>query len=371
MSEEQKDVTSKAAERKPVRPVLIVSERTLYDYSVFLKHLLAGLADESVPVALVCRPECDVDSVVLPMVEVVRHPVIDLPLMGRQNRKMLVGRLEKFGPTVLHCLSESKARLTRQLAVQLDLPYVMSVDSLQRRWAGLAISSRHCARIIVPAKSIADNFARRYPGLAGRVMQINLGTFVDETGRCSYEPGEFTGMVTTHPLNKADDYENLLNAVRHLVIDGYELMLVIMGSGRGEWQLRKLLRALGLLWIVTIVPRLTAWRSVLAAGHIFIRPQPNNVFDPFLLEAMSVGAAVAGCKGGVDDLIDDGRHCVLFDPADELSIYSSLQKLLDRPEFARRLATEAQQYLRENHSVSTMVAKIVQTYHDAEQWYRR
>jgi glycosyltransferase involved in cell wall biosynthesis len=72
----------------------------------------------------------------------------------------------------------------------------------------------------------------------------------------------------------------------------------------------------------------------------------------------------------VDDLISDGENCAVFDPADELSIYSSLQKLLDSPELARRLASGAQQYLRENHSVSKMVAEIIQAYRDAERWYR-
>jgi hypothetical protein len=216
MSEEQKSFTSKPAEKKVFRPALIVSERTLYEYSIFLKHLVVGLADESVPAALVCRPDCDVDSVVSPTVEVIRHPVIDLPLLGPQNRKMLVGRLEKFGPTVLHCFSESKARLTRHLARELDLPYVLTVNSLQKRWRRLPISPRHCAKIMAPAKSIGADFSKSYPGLAGRIIQVNLGTFVEEAGQCSHEPGAFTSMVMTHPLNKANDYENLLNAVKHL-----------------------------------------------------------------------------------------------------------------------------------------------------------
>jgi glycosyltransferase involved in cell wall biosynthesis len=371
MSEGQKHPVAETVERKPVRPVLIVSEHTVYEYSLFLKHLLAGLADESVPTVLVCRPDCDIDSVVPPTVEVVRHPVLDLPLMGYQNNKILIERLADFKPTVLHCLCESKARLTMQLAQQLDLPYVLTVNSLQKRWGRLSISLRCCAEIITPAKSIAASLVAAYPRCAERVRQINVGTFVEETSHTFCETGEFASMVITHPLHRIDDFENLFNALKHLVIDGYELMLVIMGGGRAERQLRKLLRTLGLRWVVTIVPRLTAWRSVLAAGDIFIQPQPRDAFDPLLLEAMSVGATVAGCKGGVDDLIIDGQTSVVFDPNDEVSIYNNLQRLFDRPEFAHQIAEGAQQYLRENHSVSKMVADILQTYRDAEQWYGR
>jgi len=370
MSEERKDSVTEAVEKRSLRPVLIVSEQTVYEYSMFLKHLLAGLTDESVPAVLVCRPGCDVDSIVSPTVEVVRHPVVDLPLMGHLNRKMLVERLEKFGPTVLHCLCENKARLTRQLAQQLDLPYVLTVNSLQKRWGRLAISSRCCAEIIAPARSIAANLMEVYPRFGERIRQINVGTFAEETAGCFREVGRVPTMVTACSLNSADDFENLFGAVRHLILDAYEFMFVVIGGGRAEGQVRKLLHALGLLWIVTIVPRLTAWRSILAAGDIFIQPQPSGAFDPFLLEAMSVGSAVAGCKGGVDDLMVEDETCVIFDPNDELSIYNNLQRLLNRREFARKLAKGAQEYLRENHSVSKMVADILQTYRDAERWYK-
>jgi glycosyltransferase involved in cell wall biosynthesis len=320
---------------------------------MFLKHLLAGLTAESVPAALVCHPKCDVDSVVSPLAEVVRYPVFDLPFLGRQNRRVLAERLANFKPTVLHCLCESKAKLTRQFSQQMDLPYVLTVHSLQKRWKPLSISLTlsislsHCARVIVPTNSIAASLSAAHPNLSGRLEKINVGTFAGETSRCFREPGGLVSMVTAHPLNRVDDFENLFRAVKHLVIDGYDFLLVVMGKGRAETRLRKLLRGLGLRWIVTIVPRLEPWRSVLAAGDVFLRPQPRAVFDPLLLEAMSVGSVVAGCQGGVDDLI------------------------IHRPEFARQLAQGAQQYLRENYSVSRMVADILQSYRDAEQWYEQ
>jgi glycosyltransferase involved in cell wall biosynthesis len=178
-------------------------------------------------------------------------------------------------------------------------------------------------------------------------------------------------MVTAHPLDDVDKLENLFGAVRHLLIDRYEFMFVVIGSGQAESQLRKLLAALDLLRIVTIVPRLKPWRSVLAAGDIFVQPVASAAFNPLLLEAMSVGAAVAGCKGGVDDLIIEDQTAVVFDPEDELSIYGSLQQLFNRREWARQLARGAQEYLRENHTVSQMISSTLRTYRDAEQWYRR
>jgi len=365
MNNEPKNLTSRNAQKKPIQPVLIASEHTVYEYSTFLGHLLVGLADESVPVALVCPTDSDVDSLVSGAVEIIRHPSHKLPLIKWLNRNILIEQLEKFKPTVLHCLCESNATLTRQIAHQLDLPYVLMVNSLQKRWGEFPVSLSHCAKIIVPANSIAANIAKVHPRFAERTEQINIGTFVEQKCNCFSKPSRLPSMVIAHPLDNANDFENLFNAARHLVIDGYEFIMVIISGGKAEGQLRKLLAALGLTQVITIVPRLKPWRSVLAAGDIFIQPQPINSFNPLLLEAMSVGSAVAGCKGGVDDLIIENKTAIIFDPADELSIYSCLQQLLNRHEFARQIAKNAQQYLRENHSPSKMIAATLQTYYNA------
>ncbi len=147
-------------------------------------------------------------------------------------------------------------------------------------------------------------------------------------------------------------------------------MLVIIGGGQAERGLRKLLEALRLSQTVIIVPRMEPLRSVLAAGDIFIQSVASDAFNPLLLEAMSVGSAVAGCKGGVDDLIIEDKTAVVFDPADQLSIMGALQRLFDRRELARQLAKEAQDYLRESHTVSKMISSILQIYREAEQWYK-
>jgi len=352
------------------RLALIASKQTLFEYSTFLEHLLVGLADESIPVALVCPSGCDVDAVVSGTSEVIRYPTFELPFTEHINRKILVEQLIKFEPAVLHCLCESNASLTMHLAQQLGLPYVLTVNSLRKHWGHLSISQQWCAGIIVPAKSIAESVVKTYPHLADRIKQINVGTFVQEKSNCFSDPSRLTSIVVALAdggLDNADDFENLFNAVRHLMIDRYEFMVVVVGEGKAETQLRKLSAALGLSQIVTIVPRLKPWHCVFAAGDIFIQPQPAYSFNPLLVEAMSVGAAIAACRGGVDDLVIENQTAAVFDPDDELSIKSTLQGLFDRREFARKIAQAAQNYLRENHTVSKMISATLQSYYDAAQ----
>jgi glycosyltransferase involved in cell wall biosynthesis len=355
------------------RLALIASKRTLFEYSTFLGHLLVGLADESIPVALVCPPGCAVDSVISGTTEVIRYPVLELPFTEHINRKILVKQLAEFQPAVLHCLCESNASLTMHLSEQLGLPYVLTVNSLRKRWDRLLISQQWCAGIIVPAKSIVESVAKTHPHLADRIRQINIGTFVQERINCFSDPSRLASIVVAPAdggLDNVDDFENLFNAVKDLMVDRYEFMMAVVGEGKAEMQLRKLLAALGLSQIVTIVPRLKPWHCVFAAGDIFIQPQPTSAFNPLLVEAMSVGAAVAACRGGVDDLIIENQTAVVFNPDDEISIKNTLQALFDKREFARKIAQGAQNYLRENYTASKMISATLQTYYDAGKWCR-
>ncbi|MBN2181812.1 MAG: glycosyltransferase family 4 protein [Sedimentisphaerales bacterium] len=358
-------MASESTKKKSHRIALIVSEHTVTEYGTFLGHLLIGLADESIPVALVC-PECsNLDSIILGAAEIIRYSSLDLPFIAHFNKRLLTDSLMKFKPTILHCLCESMAPLVRQLARRLELPYVLMVNSLQERWDRLVVSVKRCASIVVPARSIAQNITATYPRFGEIVHQINIGTFAAQTCRCFSTSSRIPTIIISHPFDNSEEYEKLFGALRHLRIEGHEFLVVVIGGGRAERQLWKLLAALAMLQIVTIVPRQTPARMVLNAGDIFIRPQPNTRYDIFLLEAMAVGAVVAGCKGGVDDLIIENETALIFDPDDELSIVGTMQRLLGRQELTRKIAKNAQENLRKNCSVSEMISSTVRLYESA------
>jgi len=146
-------------------------------------------------------------------------------------------------------------------------------------------------------------------------------------------------------------------------------MVAVMGTGPAEHRIRQRLIELGLSDVVTLVPVLDPWRSVVVAGDIFVQPQPLRAFSMFLLEAMAVGTAVAACWGGVDDLIIPNETAVVFEPDREPSLRQALRQLLDEHDFARRLATTAQEHIRTHHSVSAMISATLATYLEAQQSY--
>jgi hypothetical protein len=347
-----------------IRPALIVSDKTISDYQSYLNHLLVGLVDKSITVALVCDSQWQIEPLVLPSIELIQHNLLSLPWLGAVSYRKLIEQLIDFKPTVLHCICEKELRLVKKLAQQMDLPFILSVNSLNRfRIPGRLMNNLFA--VIVSSQTIAENIINTKPALAERLKLINMAAFVDGPTNCFTQLNQQVCMVSAGPLKDESVFECLLSAIRYLAIEGYEFMLFIMGQGPAERRLRKRISNLGISEVVTIVPQLQDWRSILSAADIFIRPWPEKTFSPLLLEAMSTGTAVAACTGGVDDLIIDGQTAVVFDQEDEISIMNTLRALLNRPEDAHNLAVRAQEYIKENHKVSDMVDSILQTYQQA------
>lgn len=378
-------------QKKSHRVALITSEHTFSQYPVFLKHLLIGLADESIPVALVCPQSCNVDSLIIGAVEVIRYPVLELPFVGYFNNKMLIDRLMKFKPTMLHCMCESQAKETKNLAWRLNLPYILTINSLHKRISlsnnfgtRLPISEVHCKKIMVPTTSIADNIIKMYPHLSDIVQHVNHGFFTAAKTSCFSHQSDFITLIMAYPTRYSEEIENIFTAIRHLKIDGYDFLIFLISSdsqfprmsffnkrsnfaasaSRTENKLWKMLNALDLAQVVTMIPVQIPASFVLSSGDIFIYPRPNYIFNSILLEAMSVGTAVIAKPGGVDDMLIPDETAVILENEDEHGIMLTLQKLLDRPEFARQLAKNAQQYVKKNYSVSNMIAQMLQIYNE-------
>jgi glycosyltransferase involved in cell wall biosynthesis len=354
--------------RKLLRPALIVSRNTLVERSTFLGRLLIGLADESIATTLICPGGYNVDSLVPPPISVLTYPLMDLPLIEYFGVGWLASQLAKFKPTVLHGLCESEAALTCRLARRLDLPYVQTVHSLAGRFGHVRVCPQRCAAISAPAETVCKHLREAYPRFADCVRQIHIGTFIEEDTICFSDSSRLTTIVLAQPLRRASDFEPFFRAVKALLAEGREFLVIIMGSGPAEHRLRRLLEKLELSQAVTIVPILEPWRSVLAAGDIFVQPQPAKAFNTFLLEAMGLGTAVAACLGGVDDLLVPDQTAAVFDPNDEQSIRQALTRLLGEPDFARRLAKTAQDHVRADYSVSQMIAATLEMYTQAQQY---
>ena len=346
------------------RPLIIADAQTVRDFCSSFRHLLFGFEAQNVTSAMVVPPASDIESVLFPGAGIVEHPVLRFPLFYFQNRNLLISRIEEIRPTLIHCFGATKTVLAHWLADYFNIPALITINSGRINTPAKMIIYKYFERIIVPSGKIGELLKQK--GLpAGKISQMNVGTFTDEGCACFAWPDRMASMIVHGSFDKFSDYEPLLGAIRHLSVDGYEFVVAFMGSGRAEKQMREFIKATGLLQTVTIVPQIRPLRAVFRGCDILIHPGCFDKFDPAVIEAAGAGLAIAADKENVEEFLQDGSTAVLFDSKDELSIYSSIQKILDDKNLAKNIALNAQNYLRTNNSVSTMVDDLLKIYSEA------
>lgn len=365
------DQLTESSPGMPVKPVFLVGKPVFQQYSSYIRRILVGLSGAAHASALVCPSCVDSQAILCPSVEQIEHPALRLPIFWSQNRKILLDRLLRFKPTILHTFYPGQIHLAHWLSKQLELPCVVTFHKQPPRRVCFEKSLRHAVKVIVPSEPIADHLLQKCPGLKDRIEHIRIGSFVEDRCCCFSRDGHIASLIVAHPLNSFKRFEPFLNAVRHLVLDGFEIMVAIMGKGKAEKAIRAYIRKLGLTSTVTVVPPIRPMRSVFSGADIYVHLSESRDFDAQLLEAMSVGLAVVGSPEKVSGLMVDGQTAALWDPQDELNIYGCLKNMLGQREKSRQLAQNAQAHLRQNNSVSHMVDKLMVTYTEAQQWHKQ
>lgn len=352
-------------DNKNIRPVVVADLSTIERYGAFLRRQFVGIANRSCPIMLIIPPSAHVGPMISPSVSLVRYPIYKLPFLRKKNRLALLEKITPFKPTVIHCVSPSKLSLSIFLARALDLPYVVTFNETVRKYRHRHITDR-CKKLIAASSAVAGDLQQAYPRYASRIQTLNIGAFVEDTCACFDPPRQVTSIIIARSLDRIEDYLPLLNAARHLAIEGRDFIIALIGKGKAERKLHKMVNELGLGQVVTIVPSINPLRSVMSGADIFIEPCEVRGLNSRLLEAMCVGMVIAADKSDADEILIRDKTAVFFDKNDELSIYSCLQRLMDDRQNARQIALTAQQYLRQHHSVNRMTEELLTIYHNAQ-----
>lgn len=353
-----------------LRPVFILDQSVFLSYASYIRRIMVGLAGTAQATSLVCPGGIGVESILYPSVEWIEHPALRLPIFHMQNTRILLERLARFKPTILHTFHPGLVHLTAGLAYQLDVPYVVTFHAEPSRMLLPIKHTCDSSRFIAPSAHLAAGLERKWPHLADCIEQIHVGTFIEDQCACFARPSGIPSLIAVHPMDNLKLFLPLLNAVRHLVLDGHELFVALMGTGRAERAVRSHVRKLGLSSIVTIIPPVRPVRNILSGADIYLHLEDRGCFDAQLLEAIAVGLAVAGTTDQTSGLLQQGGS-VVWDANDELSIYSCLKLILSNKDTTRRVAAAAQSRLRTECSVSQMVDRLVETYFKAQKSYKQ
>jgi glycosyltransferase involved in cell wall biosynthesis len=316
----------------------------------------------------------------LPEVEGLGWPLRDLGLgrriydaRGARGLARLVGGLRAFAPHVVHgylfgpCLFAGLAG--RMAAVPHVVAAKRNVDAFEsprQRWLhGLGL--RLATRVTAVSERVADSAAALGVPRA-KITVIPNGVDVGRFSTPAAErPPELQGRTpvlgSVGCLAPRKDYAVLLEAVAGLRARYPRLLFVLVGDGPERAALESRARSLGLDGAVMFAgerPDVERW---LPHFDLFALSSREEGIPNALLEAMAAGRpVVATAVGGTPEVVVDGLTGVLVPPGDPSALRAALERLLERPEDARRMGQLAAARAREEYGIERMVRRHEELY---------
>lgn len=164
-------------------------------------------------------------------------------------------------------------------------------------------------------------------------------------------------------LEPAKGHEDLLRAFARLAPRNPRLHLVIMGTGHLRKPLEQLRDDLGLQgrahflgWVEDLV-------SAVAALDLFVLSSHYEGLGVVLLEALALGRPVVSTRvGGTQDIIEDGVTGLFAPARDPAGLAETVQRLLDDPGLAARLAAAGKQKVWSDYSAVEADQKVLNLY---------
>lgn len=271
----------------------------------------------------------DVDKLRMPLV----HTIHDHRLHCVRAAMFKRGR-----PCLEHCLScRVTAPLKQTYAPVIDVVVAVSQAVLdEHRQMGFFERSEHR---IIP-------------------VPVHLGNAMRSRVRSAADPVRFGSLGRLHPGKGID---LLLDATTALPDSGWELLIAGEGERGFAQQLHARDRGNGVRFVGPVESR-----SFLADLDVLVMPsQLNESAGLVIAEAFAAGVPVlAARRGGMSEMVDDGKTGHLFDPDDAAAIVDAMVRAIAEP-LALAAMADGCFAAAERHGVSRVVAAYESAYAQA------
>jgi glycosyltransferase involved in cell wall biosynthesis len=168
-------------------------------------------------------------------------------------------------------------------------------------------------------------------------------------------------------VSREKGLRHLIEAVKSLVDDGYEVILQVVGDGPALPGLREHAERCGLAGRCSFLGRVPYGPELAALyeqADLFVLPSTTEGIPKVLLEAMAHGAAVIATRvGGVPTIVQHMYNGILVRPRRSDEIAEWVKRLVDDPATRERLVKEAYAFVREHtrEKQAEKVASIIRT----------
>jgi glycosyltransferase involved in cell wall biosynthesis len=347
----------------PVRVGWIAGSETNLRLGRTLQPLAVGLIDELVKVTAFSPEGRPIDDLPCPPMEQIPYRPKRWYQRRPQSLQEMAARIHDDELQLLHALDSTVGSLTRRLAIETHLPYVVSAFEVGGAGHLSRIDSQASA-VQVTSEPIQRDLLEHKVVRAEKMHLVRPGVYTVRHPTCFSEPGNRPAIVTGGRLDSAEILEPVLRNFAALAGRGHECVFFVIGNGRAEKSLRKRVEDLGLSHDLTFVDGMSAVQlsGILKAADLYVVPSASPIVDVQALIAMSVGVPVVMAGAGASDFLVDGQTAVSFDRETGGDLADRLVELIENHALARQLGAKALDYVRQKHSPAVMVSLMAELY---------
>jgi len=348
--------------------VLIADDHAAERLPTLTRYLQIGLIDEPIRPLLVAPDESRAIALHDGPTPLLTYRTAHWP-MSRWNHRALVQQVRQRVETtrhragvVVHGLDLHSAGLAAEIAMAVGGELVLNVNaSFEVRDHHFAAAIAQAACLVAPTHAIAD--AIRDGALLSKPVEvIPAGVVATNAPAAFQDEDKSPSLVYAGPLVEGCGLDTLFGALKSVLARHPNPMLLVIGKGPAEQNLRHLAEKLDIYMNVTFTGRLGHWRMAMEAGDVFCLTDPTRMFREEVVYAMGAGMVIIGAEGAAFDGLVDGQTALLYPAYHELELADRILRVLESRDTARRIAAAAQCEARSNHSVSRMVSEYVHLY---------
>ncbi len=343
-----------------VNVVILVDDDAFERWHCVLRHLVVGLLDQAVVLRWL-SPDPRVASLALGPVEAKIHRPLRWPFR-RRDRIDLIHHFERQAPTIIHAMSGTSYKLAGDIAAAVDADLVLAASSLRDCDVLSSVNPARVEKFIVASETLSEVLAQHLKITPDKITLIRPGVQVGQGVTSFDDPDRTTTLLCTSPFERHGGVEHLIEAIDALCARGHKIMAFLMGRGREESTLRRMVRDRGLLGRVAFSLSMDDPISAMHGADVFVDTSNEPAFREHSLQAMASGLVVVSNANASVDHLRDGETAHICPRATPQSLIDTIDKVLVDPAAAHRMALAAQQYAREHHAVSTMAQSLAATY---------
>jgi len=239
---------------------------------------------------------------------------------------------------LLHCQGLLSAILGWCLKRLTGVPYIVTVQSLEKKGFWEKLAYRNAAFCIAASSAVKEYFQSM--GIENITIipnGIDIKRFEKlnrQEARNKLGLNDEFAIITVARLERRKGLEFLIRALPELK---FPFVCLLVGDGEERGNLENLSEKLGVSDKVKFLGQIDSKEipGYLAAADCFVLPSLEEGFGIVVLEAQAAGLPVIGTNiGGIKDIIENGKTGLLVEPADPKEIAVAITKVYSGQKFA-------------------------------------